>query len=99
MKNENTTIGIELDSLRKLPFNDFMLHVGGEIRQMANSYGKFFEKDFKDSVLEKYGMRIGVKWDEKKDTFLINFALPELTRIYSGQSHHLFDFPVDSQIE
>jgi len=97
MKNENTTIGIELDSLRKLPFNDFMLQVCGEIRQMANSYGKFFENDFKDSVLEKYGMRIEAKWDDKKDTFLINFAQPELSRIYSDQNQPPFYFPANTE--
>lgn len=98
MSNYVQNIDIELDSLRKLPFQDFIIQVGVDIRNMSKKFDNNCAMEFKEAVNNKYGMAIGAKWDDKKETFLIHFALPELNRIYLGENQPQFCFPSDSGI-
>jgi hypothetical protein len=74
----------ELETLRKLSFQDFFIKVGVDIRKMSKNFDKNCAMEFKEAVDNKYGMLIDAKWDDKKDTFLINIAIHEVTRIYEG---------------
>lgn len=87
----------ELETLRKLPFRDFIIQVCADIRKMSKNFDKDCAREFKEAVNNKYGMVIGAKWDDKKDTFFINFALPELSRIYSDQNQPPFYFPANTE--
>ena len=85
----------ELDTLRQLPLQSFIEQICGNIRKMSNTYDKNSVQDFKESVKQKYGMKVGAKWNEQKDTFFIEFYLPEIIHIYSGQTHPIFDYPLE----